>query len=269
MEYREGNGRVVFCQLDVTGRSETDPAANAIVRSIFASLPQAAATRRREVVYAGEPAGLDHLQAAGVAVSPFKTAALAGHRLLVVGPGGASKLTDQKNDLARWLQNDGRLLAIGLDETELAAVLSKPPRTGKAEHIAAFFDPPKARSPLAGVGPADVHNRDPRELPLISHNANAIGDGVIAVSADGHIVYCQLAPWQFEYNSKPNIKRTYRRASFLLSRLLANLGATSNAPILERIETPVSTAQAEARFKHGLYLDQPEEWDDPYRFFRW
>jgi len=23
------------------------------------------------------------------------------------------------------------------------------------------------------------------------------------------------------------------------------------------------------RWLDGFYLDQPEEWDDPYRFFRW
>ena len=23
------------------------------------------------------------------------------------------------------------------------------------------------------------------------------------------------------------------------------------------------------RWLHGFYLDEPEEWDDPYRFFRW
>ncbi len=26
---------------------------------------------------------------------------------------------------------------------------------------------------------------------------------------------------------------------------------------------------SEGRWTKGLYLDQPEEWDDPYRFFRW
>jgi len=25
----------------------------------------------------------------------------------------------------------------------------------------------------------------------------------------------------------------------------------------------------EKRWLEGLYLDVPEEWDDPYRFFRW
>jgi hypothetical protein len=33
--------------------------------------------------------------------------------------------------------------------------------------------------------------------------------------------------------------------------------------------TPVSPPSIEGRWLQGLYLDQPEDWDDPYRFFRW
>ena len=40
--------------------------------------------------------------------------------------------------------------------------------TKKAEHIAAYFDPFEAGSFFAGVGAADVHNRDPRDLPLLT-----------------------------------------------------------------------------------------------------
>jgi hypothetical protein len=32
---------------------------------------------------------------------------------------------------------------------------------------------------------------------------------------------------------------------------------------------PVAPPTTEGRCSQGLYLDQPEEWDDPYRFFRW
>jgi hypothetical protein len=32
---------------------------------------------------------------------------------------------------------------------------------------------------------------------------------------------------------------------------------------------PVAPPSTEGRWSQGLYLDQPEEWDDPYRFFRW
>jgi hypothetical protein len=189
--------------------------------------------------------------------------------VLVVGPGGASKLSEQKPRLDRWLERGGRLLAVGLDESDLGAFLPQPPRTRNVEHIAAFFEAQGNGTPFAGIGPADVHNRDPRVLPLVSDNAKTVGDGVIAFGADGRVVCCQLVPWQFEYDGKPNVKRTYRRASFLLSRLLANLGAASDTPLLERIATPVATASADPRFKTGFYLDQPDEWDDPYRFFRW
>jgi hypothetical protein len=33
--------------------------------------------------------------------------------------------------------------------------------------------------------------------------------------------------------------------------------------------TPVAPPTVEGRWLQGLYLDKPEEWDDPYRFFRW
>ena len=76
-------------------------------------------------------------------------------------------------------------------------------------------------------------------------------------------------PWQFDYGKKPNVKRTYRRASFLVSRLLANMGVDGATPILARFPTPAAVVPPERRWRNGLYLDQPEEWDDPYRFFRW
>jgi hypothetical protein len=54
-----------------------------------------------------------------------------------------------------------------------------------------------------------------------------------------------------------------------VTRLLANLGASASTPILDRFSTPVDKAKAEKRWLDGLYLDVPEEMDDPYRFFRW
>jgi hypothetical protein len=143
--------------------------------------------------------------------------------------------------------------------------------TVRREHIAACFEPFGAVSPLAGVSPAEVHNRDPRDLPLISGisgGATVAGDGVLAASADGNVVFCQIVPWQFDYSGeKMNVKRTFRRVSCLLARLLGNMQAAGETPILEHIATPVE--DNEKRWLAGLYLDSPQEWDDPYRFFRW
>jgi hypothetical protein len=137
-----------------------------------------------------------------------------------------------------------------------------------AEHIAAFFDPFGKDSLLAGVSPADVHNRDPRTLPLVSAGATVFGDGVLAKAQDANVVFCQLASYDFPGGSD-NVRKTYRRASFLLARLLANLGGAGSTPILDRFHQPVESTRTEARWHEGVYLELPEEWDDPYRFFCW
>ena len=51
--------------------------------------------------------------------------------------------------------------------------------------------------------------------------------------------------------------------------MLANMGVSGSTPILARFYTPVKDMKTEKRWLEGFYLDTPEEWDDPYRFFRW
>jgi len=74
---------------------------------------------------------------------------------------------------------------------------------------------------------------------------------------------------QFDPTKEMNLKRTFRRASCLVSRLAANMGVRGSTPILSRFRSPVDSPRADPRWLSGLYLDVPEEWDDPYRFFRW
>jgi hypothetical protein len=160
-------------------------------------------------------------------------------------------------------------LAFGFNQADADALLPFKVSFTSAEHISAVFDSPRLGSPLAGIGPADVHCRDPRTLPLVSAGASVAGDGVLAVATNANVVFCQLAPWQFDARRSSNLKRTYRRTAVLVQRLLANMGVASATPILGRFHRPVSDPERERRWQEGLYLDRPEEWDDPYRFFRW
>ena len=82
-------------------------------------------------------------------------------------------------------------------------------------------------------------------------------------------MFCQLTPWSFDYGKQYNVKRTFRRTAFLISRLLANRGVAAELPLAEHFSTPVDPAKKEKRWLANLYLDTPEEMDDPYRFFRW
>lgn len=45
------------------------------------------------------------------------------------------------------------------------------------------------------------------------------------------------------------------------------MGAAGETPLLARF-TNAAGANDE-RWLEGLYMDVPEEWDDPYRFFGW
>lgn len=269
LEYREGRGMVMFCQMDVTARSEADPAAEALARNLLTYAAAWRPTPPRSALYAGDPAGIGHLESAGVPVAAYQKDRLSPGRVLVVGPGAGRQLAGDAPAIAEWLGAGGRLLAIGLGEAEANALLPFKVSMANAEHIAACFPPHDRDSLLAGVAPADVHNRDPRELPLLTAGARIVGNGVLAVVPDRNVVFCQLVPWQFEPLRQPNLKRTHRRASCLVTRLLGNLGVRAPTPVLARFSAPVNPAGPEQRWLDGLYLDQPAEWDDPYRFFRW
>jgi hypothetical protein len=258
MEYREGKGLVVFCQMDVSGRSEPDAAAETLTRNLLQHVSAWQPATARTVLYAGDPAGKVHLEKTGLAPVAYEGGNLSVDQVLVVGPGGGQKLAASAPAIAAWLKAGGNLLAIGLDEADANAILPFKVSTKKIEHINAFFEPFGSKSLMAGVGPADVRCNEPCELPLISGGASVAGDGVLAQAESAHVVFCQMAPWQFQYKVPYHLKRTFRSASFLVNRLLSNMGACGASPILSR-----------AQGTNGLYADQPEDWDDPYRYFGW
>ena len=194
LEYREGRGLVLFCQMDVTARTESDPAAETLAGNILRYVEAWRPTPRRSALYTGEPAGLAWLAACGIQPAPFKGEPPAADQVLVAGPGGGRERAAAAPATAAWVQGQGRVLALGLDQAEANSFLPTRVRTQPSEHIAACFPPFSAGSLLAGVALADVHNRDPRKLPLVTGGATVYGDGVLA--ATGNVVFCQLPPFQ-------------------------------------------------------------------------
>jgi beta-galactosidase len=269
MEYREGRGMLLVCQLDVTGRTEDDPAAKAVVRNMMDYVSTWRPPAAARLVYVGDSSGKKHLESLGIAAAAYTGGTLAMDQVLMVAPGGGNQLAPQRANIENWIKAGGKCLAMGLEEAELQAFLPTKVTTKKQEHIATFFEPFERDSVFAGVGPADVYNRDPRELPLVRTENGSLGNGVLGLPAGQNVVLCQLLPWQFDPEKQPNLKRTFRRASFLLSRVLANLGVSTPTPVLSRFESPVGGLMQGKRWLDGFYLDVPEEWDDPYRFFRW
>jgi beta-galactosidase len=272
MQYSEGEGMVLFCQMDVTGRTEDDPAAMQLVANMLEYVDNYSPSRRRTALYAGDPSGKAYFQQTGISPGDYSGETLTSDQVLVVGPGGGTQLAPHKENITTWLEAGGNILAIGLDEQEARAFLPLNITMKEAEHISAYFEPAVTESPLAGISPAEVQIRDPRQLPLVTGGAAVIDNGVLAVVEDNNVVFCQLAPWQFNHEELYHVKMTFRRTSFLVTRLLANMGSSSATQLLSHFSTPVSGAvdvDDTSRCLAGLYLDKPVEMDDPYRFFRW
>ncbi|MFW6107358.1 MAG: hypothetical protein ACOC8A_01565 [bacterium] len=200
LEYREGKGAVLFCQIDVTGRTEQDPAAARLVTNLLSYICEPSAPKtapNRTALYVGDPVGRRHLERAGVAPGSYDGRALSEEQVLVVGRAGGQALAEHAPQIGRWLKAGGHLLALELDAKQANPFLPTAVRTAKREHIATWFQPPSVRSPFAGVAPADVHNRDPRDLPLVTGVAKTLGNGVLAQAQGGSVVFCQLAPYRF------------------------------------------------------------------------
>jgi beta-galactosidase len=268
MVYREGKGMVLFCQADVTGRTEAEPAARRLAANIFGFADAYHPPAGRRALYAGEGAGLEHLKAAGAAVSAYDGRPLGADDLLVLAPGATGLLGGRAGAASDWISSGGRALALALSQDEVQAALGLPVTMAAAEHISCRYAPAGPDSPIAGVGCGEFMIRDPREVPLVTGGAEVVGDGVLAVAEGGRVVLCQLAPWQFDYKQFYNAKAAFRHLSFAVSRLLGNMGVTFGTPLLDNMARPAGPE--EKRWLGGLYLEEPVVHDDdPYRFFRW
>jgi hypothetical protein len=207
----------------------------------------------------------------GIPAAGYQGGPLAQDEVLIVGPGVGKTLAPHANDITAWLKQGGRMLTIGLTETEANAFLPWKVSMKTAEHISAYFPVQDEKSLFAGINPAGVHSREPRQLSLLvpDDEVEVLGNGVLARAKNAKIVFCQIVPWSYDWQSLYNLKTTFRHSSIILNRLLANLGVRGATPLLSRFVTPAAKDGSEARWREGLYLDTPTEGDDPYRYYLW
>jgi beta-galactosidase len=262
MEYREGKGVVIFCQVDVSNRAENDPAAKTLVRNILEYAEKWQPAAERKARYIGDAAGKAHLEKTGIAAATYEGGALNKDDVLIVGPGAA--LAVHAAAIGEFVKQGGNVLAIGLTDAEANAGLPIKVTTKLTEHVAAYFPAPDAKSLFAGINPAGVHSREPRKLALFSasDDVEILGNGILAKAKSANVVFCQMVPWTYDLKDMHNLKTSYRHSTELLNRLLANMGVRGTTGLLARFGTP-------ARADGSLYVDTPVEADDPYRQYGW
>lgn len=257
LECTHGKGHIVFCQLDVTGRTADEPAALTICVNLLRHLDAARPTSARPVMYSGNADGLDLLKRLGHEPGPYEATSAAA-ALVVLGPG------HQAQHLDAAVAAGARVFCLGLSSADLDRAFTQKIETKEGPAISQPLN--HAGPATEGIGTADLHWRTaPSIAALPTHTPSGPALAVLP-RGKGQIVLCQAAPWMFDYEKKPYLRTTYRRNVFLVSRLLANLGARAHCPIIDRFARPPKTPEP---WLDALYLQNPIADDDPYRYYRW
>ncbi|MBN1670131.1 MAG: hypothetical protein JXR37_03815 [Kiritimatiellae bacterium] len=272
LELVEGDRRFVFCQLDVTGRSTPDAAADRLCANLLGYLDTAQPAASRRVLYSGDARGSALLEELGISFQAAAGAPLDTRALLVIGPGSTGALA-----IGGAVERGLNVLCLGLDGNELDRVVPGAVRVARKPTVPSlvrdFSDPA-----LAGLSNAELHWRTELEVAALEPDADGAGNEALRVlrKGAGRIVLCQAAPWMFDYRAKPYLRTTWRRNAFLVSRLLDNLGAGAAAGLTRMWTEPLpatpgaaGTAAAPGRWLASYYLQAPESDDDPYRYYQW
>jgi hypothetical protein len=267
---RLGGGEVVWCQMDVSGRTAPDPAADRLLVNLVNDCARTAgATTASTVRYVGGDDGAAVLRSLGVPFQAAEASALPDRGVLVVGPGAGGRLASARAALDQAVRRGLVVVALKQTPDSLQGWLPFEP-IAKQEARTQWPMPPGRW--FAGLGPSDLHWRGWRETTLVG------GPGVEpnVVSAvphgEGAFVFCQVLPTDWDYADpyRVYLKRTHNRTAAMLSRLLANCGARSDVPTLNYLGRLVDpTDKATPRWIRSYYLDAPEQLDDPYRYNRW
>ena len=163
--YSEGKGMVLFCQMDVTGRTETDPAAQTLAANILRyAVTWKPGETNRKVVYVGDPAGDLHLRHSGLVPTPYNGGRLSPDDVLVVGTGGGKKLADHAESVAAFLKAGGNVLALGLDEEE-ARTLPPALRNAATDWAYPPVTPPRRSATSTSSGKSRAHCRGSVRAP--------------------------------------------------------------------------------------------------------
>lgn len=223
--FREGKVKILFCQLNVSGRTRNEPQAENTLAELLALLENCATPETRPVFYRGQDARklLEQLR---IPASPASEP-LPGNALLVVSSGEALP-----ENLLQTLNGGGKVLALGWNAAEIRRLV--PDLAVEEGNFYTDRVPQLAETPeFEGLCDADLHLR--YEETFAAFPADSAGGRLLRSVriGKGTVVFYQMPPYRI--NGKEYIKRTtIRRGLYTASRLLANLGAEAETGLADQ-----------------------------------
>ncbi len=255
MQWRHGRGEVVFCQMDVTARTKTEPAAETLKRNVVRYLgSKPAGPDATKVAVSRDDGALALVATLGYATAPWPTA-LDPARHVVALPGDAPVA----DAVAAFVEAGGDAFAFGAQAAMLGHGLTR--ELVLAPRSVFSIDPSRAvHELLAGVGPQHTRWREPLSLDLLtggSDRTELLLDGLVGVirQGRGRLVLVQLTDEcladtvaaRAAYTGEKNISEAWRQKNRTRSRwqanrfrslLLGNLGLRSSDELVVSLLSP-------------------------------
>ena len=234
-------GSVTFCQLDVTGRTTADPAADAIVKELVAGLGV-----QTKGIWKAQCLGLRAFVNARDAEVDFNHDVKQDQRDRFLAASGAKK----PKDLDEKVKRGATVVCLGFTAAEVAAW--SPVKLACVDTNGCYYSRIEKLPPeLNGLSNADWAWHGAMDFAAFTEPAED-GNSAFRVvrHGKGRYVFWQVPPWMVDCEARPYLRPTRRKANAMFARLLGNLGFRFNAVAPH-------------------YLDAPVAEDDPYRYYRW
>ena len=248
LEYTDGTRRTIFCQLDVSGRTAPDPVADMLTLRILNQLlfvnSQLSIKMPRPCTILGDNA--QQLCASHALIEQVAQDHLITTNSLIIASSGA----EIPNGLHQQIFGGANVLCLGMNAEEIAKWSPVPIGgvTYTNAHFTRIEDIPPELNGLSNADWAWHGKMGFWAFPMAPDGNQALR---VVRHGKGVIVFWQVPPWQIDEEKHPYLRTTKRRANAMAARLLANLGGTPSG------------------IPQTLYLDTPENVDDPYRYYRW
>ena len=245
LDWTIGDGRITFCQLDVTARTAVDPVADDVVRRLVSRLGDGVRIWSKNPRAFGRTAWISTRDLAK-ALRQHDGDRESGLYSVYVAASGAEK---PKNFLDR-VANGASVLCLGFTAKEVAEWSPVPLEMAHTNGCFAsrIKEPPGV---LNGLSNADWAWHGGMDFDAFTKPAKDGNEAFRMVRhGKGRIVFWQVPPWAIDDVAKPYLRTTKRRAQYMLCRILANMEMDFATDIVRYADIPVSE-------------------DDPYRYYRW
>ncbi|MEI6071707.1 MAG: hypothetical protein WCS31_07930 [Verrucomicrobiae bacterium] len=240
LELRNAQGNLVFNQLDVSARTQDDPAANRYLANLLTYTRDLPAPHLHEAAYLGGDEGAKLLESLRVDYKRITAPAEAKPTSVVVlGEADPKTLAGWKDGLAAFTESGGLVFCLPKSEADFASGFLPFAVKTSAKAVNQSVIGPTADPLLLGLGNSDFYWKGDIQVTALDQVEGAsllLKSGILAQvpHGKGSYVLCQIEPGKFDVAKRFWLDRSRRFNERTVVGLLSNAGVEMTAPYFLR-----------------------------------